>query len=71
MDWNTIGNFPAGSWNMELRDQNGVGDLLATVYPTSNKRPYRAYVQGGKTQSFNTIEKAVRFATKEVLMEKY
>lgn len=71
MDWNIIGNYPHGSWNMELREDGGKGDLLATVYPTSNKRPYRAYIQGGKTRSFAEVQKAINFAVKEVLMEKY
>ena len=71
IEWRTVGEFPSPCGNMELRDENGFGNLLATVYMTSNKRPFRAYVQDGKTQSFNTLDKAVRFATKEVLMARY
>jgi hypothetical protein len=68
--WRTVGKFPGKSGSMELRDNNGVGNMLATVYMTSNKRPFRAYVQDGKTQSYATVDKAVHFATKEVLMER-
>ena len=69
--WNTVGTFPSKEGSMELRTMMGQGDLLATVYMTSNIRPYRAYIQDGKTRSFSTHDKAIRFAVKEVLMEMY
>lgn len=58
--------------NVECRNMQGTGQLVATVYECSNKnRPFRLYIPEERVKTFKTELEAVTYATEFLTARMY